>query len=170
MKRKEKKQKSFLLDVLEVVGSTAIIVFLLINFVLIPCKVDGDSMYPTLKDKDFGYSFVCTKNIGVNRFDICVLDVGEKLIVKRVIGLPGDTIEYNDNQLYINGIPYDEPYLVGVTTNDLQVNLGEDEYFCLGDNRNVSKDSRFYGAFTIDDFVATNILVLLPFENFGVKK
>lgn len=168
-----KRKHSLLVDILEVVISVAIISFILIKFIVLPCQVHGLSMFPTLKDKARGYSFVITKNIGINRFDICVVDVkseSEKLLVKRVIGLPNETVEYRDNKLFIDGEYIEENFLDGVTTNDLTIKLGDDEYFCLGDNRDISKDSRYYGPFKEDKILATKILIIYPFDEFGVKK
>ena len=158
-----------LIEIIKIVTISFILVFLITKFLLFPCSVDGSSMYPTLENKDVGYSLVITKLIGVNRFDIVVVDQGEKLLVKRVIGLPNETIEYKDNVLYIDGTKYEEPYLSDVTTDDFKVELNEDEYYCLGDNRNVSLDSRYYGPFKIKQFKSTHMIVLYPFDNFGYK-
>lgn len=166
------KEKSFLKDTLDVILSSAIIVFILLNFFIFPCRVDGASMDPTLKTDQKGYSFVITKLIGLNRFDICVINVEEsnKKIVKRIIGMPSETIEYIDNKLYINGEYYEEPFLSDVVTNDFKVTLKDDEYYCLGDNRNISKDSRYYGPFHKKDFKATHMLVVSPLKEFGFRK
>lgn len=167
-------KKSLLKDIIEVIIGVAIISFILLKFILIPCEVHGTSMYPLLKENDRAYSFIITRNAGINRFDICVIEVNDegkdKLIVKRVIGLPNDTIEYKNNKLYVNGALTNEDYLQEVNTQDLKITLGDDEYYCLGDNRDVSKDSRYYGAFKGEDIKATNIFVLYPFSDFGVKK
>ena len=131
-------------------------------------------MYPTLKTDQKGYSFVFTKIIGINRFDICVLNVENsdetKKIVKRVIGMPNETIEYKGNKLFINGEYYDEPFLSDAITEDFKVTLGDDEYYCLGDNRTISKDSRYYGAFKSKDFKATHVFVISPLKEFGFRK
>ena len=167
------KAKSFLKETIETLLISGVILFILLKFFIYPCRVDGTSMYPTLHDNDIGHSFIITKNIGVNRFDICVIKLNDeygKKIVKRVIGMPNETIEYKDNVLYIDGVKYEEDYLKDVTTNDFSVKLNDDEYFCLGDNRNNSKDSRYYGAFSKDMIISTHVLVLYPFNNFGVKK
>ena len=156
-------------ELIKIFGISFLIVFILTKFLIFPCQIDGSSMYPTLENKDLGCSIILSKTMGVNRFDIVVIDKGDKLLVKRVIGLPNDTIEYIDNVLYVNGQETDEPYLVDVTTDDFKVELGEDEYYCLGDNRNVSLDSRYYGSFHLDQFKATHAFIFYPFENFGYK-
>ena len=169
------KKKSFLRDLLEIAISVAVISFILIKFIIMPCQVHGSSMYPTLKDKERAYSFVITKSFGIDRFDICVVEPDlpdeEKLLVKRVIGLPNETVSYKNNQLFINGEYIEETFLGDdVDTEDFNYQLGKDEYFCLGDNREVSKDSRYYGPFTSKQILATNIFVIFPFSEFGVRK
>lgn len=139
-----------------------------------PCVVEGTSMYPILQDNDFGYSFIISKNLGINRFDIAVIKIedplNEKLLVKRVIGLPNEKVTYKDNELYINDTLIDEDFLGDdIYTNDFEIVLNDDEYCCLGDNRNVSRDSRYYGAFKKDNIVSTHLLVLYPFKDFGLK-
>ena len=160
-------------DTVEVLLASIIAVFVLLKFVISPCQIVGTSMYPTLKDGQSTFSLKFMKYIDIDRFDICVLDVSdkdnEKLIVKRIIGLPNETIEYKDNKLYVNGEYIAEDFLSGVTTDDLRIVLGEDEYFCLGDNREVSKDSRYYGAFSKNDIDSLKMLVFYPFTEFGVR-
>ena len=151
-----------------------IIALLLINFVFMPCVVNGSSMFPTYTEGDYGYSFIITKKLGISRFDTAVIRTDssskEKLLVKRVIGLPGETIEYKDNRLYVNGVYVEEPFLKDVTTQDLKITLSDHEYYCLGDNRNVSRDSRFYGPFDGSDIVSTHLFVIYPFNSFGYHK
>jgi len=66
--------------------------------------------------------------------------------VKRVIGIPGDTLEVRDGFIFVNGLPIDEPYTTGPTPGRVEVvSLGPDEYFVLGDNRAHSSDSRLFG-------------------------
>lgn len=163
------KKKNVFIDALEVIVLAVIITYLLFNFVLISAKVNGASMYPTLQDGEFGYSFVITKNMGINRFDICVVNVENKKLVKRVIGLPNETVSYKDNQLYIDGTPVKDVVDFDVYTSDFEVTLGEDEYYCLGDNREISRDSRYYGAFNKEDVVSTHLFVFYPFDQFGYK-
>ena len=166
----EMKKNSFW-ELIRFVFSVAAITFILMRFVLLPCVVQGDSMYPYLHDGNYGFSFIFTRNININRFDIAVIKVkDEKLLVKRVIGLPGEQISYKDNKLYVNGVYVEEPFLENnVNTTDLEIKLSENEYYCLGDNRNISRDSRYYGPFSSDIILSTHLFVLYPFKNIGFK-
>ena len=167
-------KKEVIKDLLKDIFFAIVIVIVLINYVLIPCVVEGSSMYDTLHENDYGYSFIFTRKIAINRFDIAVImtgnDMSSKLLVKRVIGLPNETIEYKDNRLYVNGEYVEEDFLKEVTTGDFTAVLSDDEYFCLGDNRNVSRDSRFYGPFSGDKIVSTHLFVIYPLSSIGFKK
>lgn len=88
--------------------------------------------------------------------------------IKRVIGLPGDTVEFSDGQLIINGRPLSEPY-VSSPTEDMCITLGADEYFVLGDNRVESYDSRSedMGFIRRDQFSGRVRWILWPVSRFG---
>ena len=168
-------KKEFIKEAIKTILISLVLALILIKFVMVPCVVDGSSMKPVLHEKDFGYSFILTKNIGIKRFDIVVIKVGEdddsKLLVKRVIGLPNENISYTDNKLYINGEYIEESFLNdGVVTNDFTATVKDGEYFCLGDNRSVSRDSRFYGSFEEKDILSSHMFVIYPFKDFGLKK
>ena len=170
-------------DILKTVVVTFITCFLISTFFLKPVMVQGSSMYPTIKDGSVGFSSIVTRNIrGIERFDIVVirLDSKKEDLIKRVIGLPGETVEFKNDQLYINGELYDQDFLnseyveqekkrtsSGLFTSDFSFTLGEDEYFCMGDNRIVSADSRLYGPFSSKKIKSVGILVLFPFSEFG---
>ena len=164
-------KKNAFWELIRFICSVAAITFILMRFVLLPCVVQGDSMYPFLQDGDYGFSFIISRNISISRFDIAVIKVkNEKLLVKRVVGLPGEEIVYKDNRLYVNGVYVEEPFLQeNVSTSDLEIRLSENEYYCLGDNRNISRDSRYYGPFKEDIILSTHLFVLYPFEDIGFK-
>lgn len=106
--------------------------------------VIGESMLPTYHDGQF---LLTVKNYSIERFDVVTI-YHDGILIKRVIGMPNDTIKYQDNVLYINGEPTEDPY--NTVTEDFEVTLGENEYFCMGDNREESWDSRRFGAFSRD--------------------
>lgn len=107
--------------------------------------VQGSSMEPTYKEGDV----LLGTNIGLDKLeygDVVVAKPSDKLVIKRLIGKPGDTIEFIDGQLYRNGEIVIEDYVVNKSNKDnMLVVLGESEYFICGDNRPVSYDSRIYG-------------------------
>ena len=147
------------------------VVLFIKNFIVMPVQVKGDSMYPTLKDGDLmflnkiGYSFG-----SINRFDIVVIDKGDTYIIKRVIGLPNETIKYEDNVLYINGEVVEEPHLPeGTMTEDFYYIIPEDNYFVMGDNRKNSLDSRGLGCFESSQIRGKTSLTFFPFSRFGFK-
>ena len=151
-------------DLLEMLLISIVIVFLLRIFVLMPVVVDGRSMEPLLTNGDRGFSFVITRRIGLERFDIVIVE-NEKTdgkLVKRIIGMPGETIRCSGNQIYIDGELLEQPFLQDVYTSDFEYVLAEDEYFCLGDNRDVSRDSRYYGPFRDKEILASHIFLIWP--------
>lgn len=164
-----KKFLRFLLDVVEIVVCAFVISFIITRLLFMSCEVDGRSMQPTLQDGQVGFSSIISRKIKINRFDIVVIDQGEKLLVKRVIGMPNDEIVYEDNKLYINGELLEDEYGYGIT-NDFSIKLNDDEYFCLGDNREISRDSRYYGPFSGDKIMSTHLIVISPLSDFGFKK
>lgn len=153
------------------------------QFVFTPVVVKGDSMDPTLID---GERVIALKNTEIQRFDIVTFpapdDVGKNYI-KRVVGLPGDTVEYKKDVLYINGKKYAEPYLDEYKskltdgqplTDDFDLNklygsekVPAGELFVMGDNRRISKDSRVIGTIKEKDIMADVKFVFWPIKRFG---
>ena len=143
----KKKEESAVISFFKEVFISLAVVLIIVNFVVRPIQVKGSSMYNTLEDGYFGFSDL----------------IGYRL--------------YRNNQLYINGEPVEEPFLdesytstyPGSFTGDFKTEkLGEDEYFCMGDNRPHSSDSRYYGAFHKSDIVSKGVFVVYPFKGFGV--
>ena len=158
-------------------------------FLFAPFVVEGQSMMPTLHDQDrmivnkIKYSFVKPE-----RFDIIVFHTKDKKdYIKRIIGLPGDRIEYKNDTLYINGKAYKEPYLdeykkqnksglpltESFTLKDTPIGrstVPEGYLFVMGDNRRNSKDSRHIGAIPMDDVVGQANIICWPFKHIRIIK
>lgn len=146
-----------------------IAVLIIRTFIVTPAIVDGASMDYTLEDGQLVFINKFVYNVkDVERFDIVVLNNEEDndRIIKRIIGLPNEKIEYNNNQLYVNGKLVEQNYEVE-QTEDFTVVTKENEYFVLGDNRDVSKDSRMLGNFNKKDIVGRVNFRILPFKKFG---
>lgn len=150
-------------------------------FFVRPTIVRQTSMQDTLQPNDYliiykrAYVKETPKRGDVIVFKSNLLDEKgkRKLLVKRVIGLPGDSIEVHDNQLYINGEKYTEAYLKdGITTGSVKKTIPEGEYFVMGDNRVVSVDSRYdeVGNITVDDITGKVVFRLFPLNKFGKIK
>lgn len=135
-------------------------------FIATPVKVDGDSMYNTLNDNDI---VLLSKLSSIDRFDIIVLKENDNnaTIIKRVIGMPGDKVKIRNNKIYINNKIIEDEYAYGETSDYDEITLGDDEYFVLGDNRLISKDSRYFGAIKKSDIKGKAIFRLFPFTRFG---
>ena len=121
-----------------------VVVVLIRTFIITPVRVDGDSMKNTLKNGDI---LLLYKLSNIDRLDIIVLDEEKdnEKIIKRVIGLPGETVAIKKGKIYINDKVIDDEYAYGETSDYNKVTLKDDEYFILGDNRLISKDSRYFG-------------------------
>ena len=128
---------------------------LVFNSLFMVTRVNGQSMAPTLKS---GSVILVKRSEKVRRFDIVALvervkeNGPSKNIIKRVVGLPGDTITVLNGTLYINDRKYEEPYLQEKFIKEYKkssytLKVPKDMYFVLGDNRDVSKDSRQVGSF-----------------------
>ncbi|AWE06655.1 signal peptidase I [Lysinibacillus sp. 2017] len=157
-------------------------------FLFTPIVVDGESMMPTLENGDRMIVNKFSYKIGEpDRFDIVVFHAPEKKdYIKRVIGLPGDYLEYKDDQLYINGEPIDEPYLdeykeeitegnltYDFTLKDIDPSLDvipEGYVFVMGDNREYSKDSRHIGIVSIDEIIGNTSIVFWPLSEIEIVK
>ncbi len=146
-----------------------IVVILVRTFIATPVRVNGSSMYPTLK----GNEIMLLNKLGhIDRFDIVVLKIDgrDDNLIKRIIGLPGETVEIRDNEIYINDKKIKDKYGYGDTYNIDKVTLKKDEYFILGDNRIISLDSRVFGTIHKNEIKGTTNFVMYPFKSFGKVK
>lgn len=142
-----------------------VVVVLIRTFIVTPVVVSGDSMVPSLKDgqllllNKLSYRFK-----EIDRFDVVVVKVGKNEIIKRVIGLPGETVEYRDNDLYINGELIETEYDFDTDDFDEKV-IPDNEYFVLGDNRAISSDSRIIGMIKRKDIIGETSVSLWPVKS-----
>ncbi len=143
-----------------------VVVVLIRIFIVTPIIVDGDSMSPTLTD---GEMMLLNKLGSIERNDIVVINNEEGYIIKRVIALPGESIECRDGVIYINDEKYDDNF-ASKTDDFVKQFLNDDEYFVMGDNRLVSMDSRVFGAVTKEEILGTTNFVIYPFNKFGKIK
>lgn len=154
-----------------------IVVTILFDMTIPRSLVDGRSMEPTFQD---GQRLIVSRLNYLlaepERGEIMVfnsLDPREfedgVMLIKRVIGLPGDFIEWRDNELYINGANVPEAYTNGACRcSDNTWQLGEDEYFVMGDNRNNSSDSRKFGPVPVDHVVGRVVFRYWPLPDAGL--
>lgn len=143
-----------------------VVVVLIRTFIITPVRVDGDSMRNTLKNGDI---LLLYKLSNIDRFDIIVLDEEKdnEKIIKRVIGLPGETVAIKNGKIYINDKVIDDEYAYGETSDYNKVTLKDDEYFILGDNRLISKDSRYFGPIKDNEIKGKIVFRLFPFTKIG---
>lgn len=149
--------------------SIIIVVILIRTFLFSPALVSGSSMENTLYDGELVIVNKIGLKSGIERFDIVIVKIGNELLIKRVIGLPNEKIEYRDNILYINDEVMETP-IEFEKTLDFTHMIGDNEYFVMGDNRDVSQDSRVLGAFSIENIKGKVDLVLFPFNKIGFVK
>ena len=134
-------------------------------FVLEHVIVFGDSMSGSFESG----SVLLSRKYGlsdIDRFDVIVVDTGRYNVIKRVIGMPGETVSIINNTVYINGVALRGGYGYAPGADNVWI-LREDEYFILGDNRSSSIDSRSYGAVGSDKIRGKIVFQLFPYSKFG---
>ena len=150
-----------------------VIILLIRTYLFVPIMVSGNSMVPTLNNGDVmilnKFSYLVND---IKRFDIVVVDYENEYIIKRVIGLPGDYVEYKNDILYVNGKKikeeYDREYTEDFNLNDLNIEkIPNNYYLVLGDNRPISKDSRKIGLIDKKNIKGSTNFILFPFSRFG---
>ena len=161
-----------------------IVVILIRSYIVTPVIVRGDSMDDTLEDSQILFlSKISYRLHQIKRYDIIVIkDIDDDLIIKRVIGKPGDVVEYKDETLYVNGKKVKENYTKGDTSDftlDEICNINGDKckgkipkgkYLALGDNRAVSADSRVKGLFDKKQILGKATLRIWPLTKIKIVK
>lgn len=154
-----------------------ILVVLIRTFIVTPAQVDGSSMKPTLSDNNLVILNKLDYRLNdIKRFDVVVVDIKTEKIIKRVIGLPGDTVSYKNKTLYINGKKVEENFTHTNDTRDFKLGdigyqkIPGDKYFVVGDNRNNSMDSRMIGLVDKDQILGSVSFRFFPFNKIGKVK
>lgn len=163
-------------------------IFMVYNFFFATTTVYNTSMYPTLVEKDMLFlvkygevkhgdivSFKSHLTLtardyeGLNFIQKLIHKEGDrKNLIKRVIAGAGDTVEIKEGVVILNGEVLDEPYVNTVTTKELLIeNIPEGKYFCMGDNRNVSYDSRDMGLVDEEDIIGKVAFRFMPINKIG---
>ena len=174
------RKKNELWEWLKILLIASVLSLVIRYFFFTPIIVDGKSMMPTLENRERmivnKLSYVFGKP---ERFDIIVFHAPEeKDYIKRVIGLPGEHIEYKDDTLYVDGVPYEEPYLEeykkqlmgGTLTEPFSITVPKGHLFVMGDNRRQSKDSRHIGPIPIESVLGKTTLIYWPLKEFQFIK
>lgn len=150
----------------------AAIAALIATLVLPVIQISGDSMDPTLKNGDI---VVLVKTTKLERGDLCAFYHSNKILIKRVIGLPGDEITLDgDGNVFINGYALEEPYVsergLGECDIEFPYTVPENQYFVMGDHRESSIDSRssVIGCVAYDVIMGKILFTVWPLESFGV--
>jgi signal peptidase I len=169
--RRQKAYNKALSGTVYVLTFVAAVAVLIATLVLPVLQIEGTSMEPTLSNGDI---VLLMKTTRFERGDLCAFTWNNKLLVKRVIALPGDWIEIDiDGTVYINGEKLDEPYVehkaLGECDLEFPFQVPQEQYFVIGDMRESSIDSRntIIGCIPKDQIVGKVFFRVWPFEKFS---
>jgi signal peptidase I len=158
------------------IAIAAAVTFTIKYFVFDIIQVSGTSMVPTLHNNDrVTVEKISLKMNKLTRGEIVIFDPGDKgrgIYIKRIIGLPGDDVEIKEGLVYVNGESIKEDYLKPgtYTDSDMKLTVPDNEIFVLGDNREVSEDSRYIGPVPIENLKGHAVFRLFPFNQMGSLK
>ncbi len=169
------KQKTHWVHLFREISETLLIagvLFLVVNLATARIRVDGSSMEPSLHDGEF---------VVINRlaYRWCNPDRGEVIVfrfpldptrrfIKRIIGLPGDTVAVHNGQVFVNGNEVQEPYIAASPNYDGEWVIEPGRVFVLGDNRNNSLDSQNWGTLLIEEIIGKAVVVYWPLTDLGM--
>lgn len=146
-------------------------IYTFVNLIAPRYIVEGASMQPNFETGEWIIVSRLSYLLGQpRRGDVVILDFPEPQedLIKRLIGLPGETIAVHDGLVYVDGVPLDEPYIDDLPRYDSEWTLGPNEYFVLGDNRNHSRDSHVFGPITADKIIGQAWIIYWPPANWGI--
>ena len=157
--------KSLLREILETVLLT-VLIYLAVNFATGRFRIEGSSMEPSMHPNQYVLVDKVSYKLGnPHRGDVVVFNyplATERDFIKRVIGLPGETVTVHNGVITIDGQPLDEPYISAPPTYENSWTLGPDQYFVLGDNRNSSSDSHSWGPLDRHYLIGRAVFVYWP--------
>lgn len=165
------KSLAVLRDILETL-LLSVVLFFLINAVSARIKIDGSSMEPNLHNGEFVIVSKLNYRFGEpERGDVVVFDYPKNITqeyIKRVIGLPGETIRVEDGTVFVNGQPLKEPYVSDPPAYEGSWKVPEEALFVLGDNRNNSSDSHDWGVVPEKNLIGEALLIYWPPPSWGL--
>ena len=181
-KRQRKKRLQLLQDLLLAIAGASVLIPLGVSFFIQFSTITGYGMSPTLRNDDV---VIVNKTKELKRFDLVLFKKGNTTQIRRVIGLPGEIIEYGEDHLYVDGQKIDEKFIVDEVNESQRngMNFTEDftivdmisqqmipkgKYLLLGDNRSYATDSRHYGLVDVQMIVGVVKMKVLPLEDFQV--
>ena len=160
----------FIRDLFETI-ILAVVLFIAINAVSARVRVDGFSMRPTLQDGEYILVNRLAFNNGLpERGDIIVFQspLNDQDLIKRVIGLPGETVQIFDGKVSVNGNVLSEAYIAAAPVYNGEWSVPADHLFVLGDNRNDSSDSHAWGLLPAENVIGKALLIYWPPPEWGV--
>ncbi len=177
MDKLSKEKKSKIVENLNLVIACVVVFFGVRYFIAVPVSASGQSMSPTIANND---TIIVSKLNYIfkepEQNDIIIFPYEENSVyIKRIIGEPGDTIDMIDGILYLNGEVYEDAFSKKLTScgdREYPVILGDEEYYVLGDNREISKDSRYssVGNVSKEDILGKSVFILYPLSSIGFLK
>lgn len=161
----------FIKDMFKYIVIIGVIILIRI-YILSTTQVVGPSMEPTTYDGNILLvDQITAKFNDYNRFDIVVFEQSPSYLIKRVIGLPGETIQYKENKLYINDAVIETNFEMNGSTDDFgPYVIPDDSYYVMGDNRIDSKDSRDFGAIKHEKLIGKPFFTIWPFDELSFVK
>jgi len=168
-------QRGRLMKLIREVGETVLIasiLFLAVNLVTARIRVEGSSMEPSLHDGEFVViNRLAYRWANPDRGEIIVfrfpLDP-QRRFIKRIIGLPSDTISIHQGSVFVNDVPLEEPYIYAAPKYDGEWVVEEGHFFVLGDNRNNSSDSQNWGSLEAEDIIGKAVIIYWPITDLGI--